>query len=77
MRKLVLVIRAQEGGSQMNASFADQNRGPKRWSTILGNVPENSVGTNKHYRNIGQGGVLKISKEKTATTALNALQLTL
>ena len=64
MRKLVLVIRAQEGGLRMNASSADQSRGPERWSTILGNVLGNSVGTDKHYRNIGQGEVLKYLRRK-------------
>ena len=54
MRKLVLDIKAQEGGLTMNDSSAEQSRGPERWYVVLGNVLGNSVGTNKHYRNIGQ-----------------------
>jgi len=64
MRKLVLVKRDQEGGSRMNASSANQSRGPKRWSAIKGNVPRNSVGMDKHYRNIRQGEVLKYLRRK-------------
>ena len=59
MRKLVLVIRAQESRPRMITSSADQSQGLERWSAVLGNIPENSVGTNKHYKNIGQGEVLK------------------
>ena len=51
--KLVLVIRAHEGGPRTNVSLANQSRGPKGWSAIQGNVLGNSVDTNKHYRNIG------------------------
>ena len=64
MRKLVLVIRDQEGGSRMNASLADQSRDPKRWFAVQGNILENFVGMDKHYRNIGQGGVLKYLRRK-------------
>jgi len=64
MKKLVLVIRAQEGGPRMNASSADQSRCPERWSAILGNVPGNSTSMDKHYKNIGQGGVLKYLRRK-------------
>ena len=77
MKKLILIIMDQEVGPRMNASLANQNRGPQRWSAVWGNVLRSSVGMNKHCRNKGQRGVLKISKEKAATTALNALQLTL
>jgi len=64
MRKLVLVIRDQEGGPRMNASLADQSRGLKRWFAVQGNILENFVGTDKHYKNIGQGGVLKYLRRK-------------
>ena len=64
MRRLVSVIRAQEGGPRMNASSTDQSRGPERWSVVQGNVPRNSVGTDKHYENIGQGKVLKYLRRK-------------
>ena len=56
--------RAQEGGPRMNASSANQSRGQKRWFAVQGNVPGNSVDTDKHYRNIGYGGVLKYLKRK-------------
>ena len=64
MRKLVLVMRALEGGPRMNVSLANQSRGSKRWSALLGNVLGNSVGTDKHYRNIGQGEFLKYLRRK-------------
>ena len=64
MKKLVLVIRAHEGGPRINASSANQSRGPKGRSIVQGNVPGNYVDTNKHYRNIGQGGVLKYLRRK-------------
>ena len=76
MKKLVLVIRAHEGGLRTNVSSANQSRGSKGWSAVQRNVPGNSVDTDKHYKNIGQGGSPKIFKEKAATTALNVLQLT-
>jgi len=53
MKKLVLVIRAHEGGPRTNVSSANQSRGPKGWFVVKGNVPGNSVDTDKHYRNIG------------------------
>ena len=68
MKKLVLVIRAQEVGPRMNVQ--------KRWSAIQGNASGNYVDTDKHYRNAG-GGSPKISKEKIATIVSNVLQLTL
>ena len=64
MKKLVLVIKAHEGGPRINASSANQSRGLKGRSVVQGNVSGNSVDTNKHYRNIGQGGVLKYLKRK-------------
>ena len=64
MKKLVLVIRAHNSGPRMNASSTNQSQGPKGWSAVQGNVPGNSVDTNKHYRNIGQGGVLKYLRRK-------------
>ena len=73
MKKLVLVIRAQEGGSRMNVSLANQSRGSNGWSAVQEDVSGNYVDMDKHYRNIGRGGSPKISKKKTATTALNTL----
>ena len=64
MKKLVLVIMAQEGGPRMNASSDNQSRGLKRWSVVQGNVPGSSIGMDKHCRNIGQGGVLKYLRKK-------------
>ena len=53
MKKLVLVIRAQEGGPRMNATSANQSRGQKSGSVVQGDVPGNSIDTDKHYKNIG------------------------
>ena len=38
----------------MNASLAEQSRGPKVWSTIQGNVPKGFVDKDKHPKSIGQ-----------------------
>ena len=64
MKRLVLIIRAHEGGPRMNASSVNKSRGPKGWSAVQGNISGNSVDTDKHYRNIGQGGVLKYLRRK-------------
>ena len=64
MKKSVLVIRDHEGDPRMNASLANQSRGPKGWSAVKGNIPGNSVDTDKHYRNIRQGEVLKYLRRK-------------
>jgi len=64
MKKLVFVIMAREGGPKMNASSANQVRGQKKWSTVQGNVPGSSVGMDGHYKNIGQGEVLKYLRRK-------------
>ena len=63
----------------MNASSANQSQGKKRGSAVQGDVLGNFVDTDEHYRDIKHriGGSIKISKEKAATTSLNALQLTL
>ena len=61
---IVFVIRAHEGGPRMNASSANQSRGLKGWSAVQGNVPRNSVDTDKYYKNIGQGEVLKYLRRK-------------
>ena len=36
----------------MNTSSADQSWGPKRWFAVQENMPENSIGKDKHYRNM-------------------------
>ena len=64
MKKLVLVIRAQEGGSRMNVSLANQSRGSNGWSAVQEDVSGNYVDMDKQYRNIGQGGVLKYLRRK-------------
>ena len=46
------------------------------WSAVDGDVLRSSAGTDKHCKNRSTEGSPKISKEKAATTALNALQLT-
>ena len=75
MKKLILVIVAQEDGPRMNASSTNRGRSQKEWSIVQGNVPGRSVGIKRNGKDVGKGEVLKISKEKTAITALNALQL--
>ena len=64
MKKLVLVIKAQEGGPGMNVSLANQSRGPKGWFAVQGNIPRNFVDMDKHYKNIGHGRVLKYLRRK-------------
>ena len=64
MKKLVLVIRAQEGGSRMNVSLANQSRGSNGWSAVQEDVSGNYVDMDKQYRNIGQEGVLKYLRRK-------------
>ena len=64
MKKLVLVIRAQKDVLRMNVSSANQSRGPKGWFAVQGNILENSIDIDKHYRNIGRGGVLKYLRRK-------------
>ena len=68
---------AHESGPRMNVSSARQSRGLKGWAVNKGNDPRNSVGVDKHCKRHQIGRSPKISKEKAATTALNALQLTL
>ena len=64
MRKLVLVMRALEGGPRMNVSLANQSRGSNGWSAVQEDVSGNYVDMDKQYRNIGQGGVLKYLRRK-------------
>ena len=64
MKKLVLIIGTHKNGPRMNASSANQIRGSRWWSVVQGNVLGNSVDTDKHYRNIGQGEVLKYLRRK-------------
>ena len=52
------------GWARMNVSSANPSRGPKRWSTVQGNILGNSVKTDNHYKNIRQKGVLKYLKRK-------------
>ena len=53
MKKLVLVIMAQEGGPRMNAYLANQGQGQRKWSTVQGNVPGSFIGRDGHCKNIG------------------------
>ena len=53
MKKLVLIIRVHEDGPRMNASSANQSRDPKGWSTTQGNVPGDSINTDKYHRSTG------------------------
>ena len=64
MKRLVSIIRAHEDVLRMNAFLANQSRDSKRWFVVQGNISGNSVDTDKHYKNIGQGGVLKYLRRK-------------
>ena len=75
--RLVLIIMVQESGPRINASSADQCRGPKRLSVAQGDVPGSLVGVDKHCRDTKQGKILKYFRGKAIATTLNALQLTL
>ena len=47
-----LIIIAQESVPRMKESSARQSRGPKRWFINKSDDPENSVGADKHCRDI-------------------------
>ena len=64
MKRLVLIIRVQKGEQRINVSLANQSRGPKGWFAVQENISGNFVDTDKHYRNIGQKGVLKYLRRK-------------
>ena len=66
---------AQEDGPRINASSANRGRSQVEWSNVQGNIPGSLVGIDRNDRDMGKGEVLKISRKKAATTALNALQL--
>ena len=63
--------KAWEGSPRRNASSAKQGRGQKVWSAIKSNPLEDSTGKGEYKGSIRQRGAFN------ATTALNALQLTL
>ena len=56
---------AQESRPRTDVTSTNQSRGPDRRSAVQGDVPGSSADTDKHCKN------------KAATTALIALQLTL
>ena len=62
--RLVLIIMVQESGPRINASSADQCRGPKRLFVVQGDVPRSLVGVDKYCRDIRQGKVLKYLRGK-------------
>ena len=77
---LALITMAQEGEPRINTSSASQNWGQKRWSVVQSNVLGSSIGTDKHYRDIGQKRVQNILGEScyhrikfTAANSLTAL----
>ena len=71
-----MIIMAQKGRPRTNVTSVNQSRDPNMWSAVDGDVLRSSAGTDKHCKNRSTEGSPKISKEKAATTALNALQLT-
>ena len=48
----------------MKESLAKQSRGPMRWYISKDDNPRNSVGADRHCRNIRYGGVLKYPRRK-------------
>ena len=68
---------AQEGELRIKISSASQSRGQKRWSVVQSNVLGSSIGTDKHYRDIGQEKVQNILGESCChhikCTAANSL----
>ena len=55
---------AQEGEPRINTSSTSQSQDPERWFITQNNIPGSFVGTDKHYRDIRQGGVLKYLRRK-------------
>ena len=53
MKRLVLIIRVHEGGLRMIPSSAEQSQGLKGWLAVQGNVPGDSIDTDKHHRSAG------------------------
>ena len=53
MKRLILIIMVHEGGLRMNAYSVKQSRGPRGWSAIQGNIPEDSINMDKHHRSTG------------------------
>jgi len=47
-----LVMIAQESSSRMKESLARQSRGPIRWFISMDGDPRNSVGADRHCRDI-------------------------
>ena len=64
MKKLVLVIMAQENFPRMNTSLANGNRGQEEWSIVQGNISGSLVSINRRDRDIGKGEVLKYLRKK-------------
>ena len=64
MKKLVLVIMAQEDFLRMNASSANGDRGQEERSLVQGNVSRSLVGIDRHGRDIGKGEVPKYLRRK-------------
>ena len=63
MKRWGLVIRVQEGGPMMNASLIEQSRGPKVWSAVQSNIPEDSISKDKNHKSTGQRETIKYLRE--------------
>ena len=66
----------QEGCPRRNTSSAEQSQGQKVWSDTRSNVPNDSTDDGSIQKEQDKGSH-EISQGKAASTALNALQLTL
>ena len=63
MKRWGLVIRVQEGDLRKITSLAEQNRGPKVWFAIQGNVLRNSIDKDIHHEGTRQRGTIKYLRE--------------
>ena len=47
----------------MNASLIEQSRGPKVWSAVQSNIPEDSISKDKNHKSTGQRETIKYLRE--------------
>ena len=59
-----LVMMVQEGDLRKITSLAEQNRGPKVWFAIQGNVLRDSIDKDIHHESTGQRKVMKYLRKK-------------
>ena len=47
----------------MNASLIEQSRGPKVWSAVQSNIPEDYISKDKNHKSTGQRETIKYLRE--------------